>query len=35
MRRISGFVHQEDVVLDTMTVREALAFPAKLKLPSR
>lgn len=34
MRTISGFVHQEDVILDTMTVREALTFSAKLKLPS-
>ena len=33
MRRISGFVHQEDVILDTMTVREALSFAAQLKLP--
>ncbi|KXZ56662.1 hypothetical protein GPECTOR_1g597 [Gonium pectorale] len=34
MRRISGFVHQEDVILHTMTVREALVFGAILKLPS-
>ncbi|PNW85044.1 hypothetical protein CHLRE_03g169300v5 [Chlamydomonas reinhardtii] len=34
MRRISGFVHQEDVILHTMTVREALEFAAALKLPS-
>lgn len=33
MRRISGFVHQEDVILETMTVREALMFAAELKLP--
>ncbi len=33
MRKISGFVHQEDVILDTMTVREALLFAAYLKLP--
>ncbi|KAG2442858.1 hypothetical protein HXX76_002937 [Chlamydomonas incerta] len=34
IRRISGFVHQEDVILHTMTVREALDFAAALKLPS-
>lgn len=34
MRRISGFVHQEDVILQTMTVREALLFAAMLRLPS-
>ncbi|MEW5304769.1 MAG: hypothetical protein WDW36_007357 [Sanguina aurantia] len=33
MRLISGFVHQEDVILETMTVREALLFAAMLKLP--
>ncbi|KAG2499376.1 hypothetical protein HYH03_002951 [Edaphochlamys debaryana] len=33
MRRVSGFVHQEDVILSTMTVREALVFAAMLKLP--
>ncbi|PNH12086.1 ABC transporter G family member 1, partial [Tetrabaena socialis] len=33
MRKISGFVHQEDVILHTMTVREALTFSAMLKLP--
>ncbi|KAL6756149.1 ABC-2 type transporter-domain-containing protein [Haematococcus lacustris] len=33
MRTISGFVHQEDVILETMTVREALLFAAHLKLP--
>jgi ABC-type multidrug transport system ATPase subunit len=26
-------VSQEDVIMDTMTVREALLFAAKLKLP--
>ncbi|MEW5318453.1 MAG: hypothetical protein WDW38_009674 [Sanguina aurantia] len=34
MRLISGFVHQEDIILETMTVREALMFAAMLKLPS-
>ncbi|KAL6757501.1 ABC-2 type transporter-domain-containing protein [Haematococcus lacustris] len=39
MRTMSGFVHQasfsaEDVILDTMTVREALLFAAQLKLPN-
>jgi hypothetical protein len=32
MRAISGFVHQEDVIMDTMTVREALTFSAMLRL---
>jgi ABC-type multidrug transport system ATPase subunit len=26
---------QEDVIMDTMTVREALMFAAKLKLPRK
>jgi ABC-type multidrug transport system ATPase subunit len=30
---ISGFVHQDDVILGTMTVREAVLMAAKLKLP--
>jgi ATP-binding cassette subfamily G (WHITE) protein 1/ATP-binding cassette subfamily G (WHITE) protein 2 len=34
MRQISGYVHQEDVVLDTMTVGEVLNFAAALRLPS-
>ncbi len=34
MQRISGFVHQEDVIMDTMTVREALTFSAMMRLPS-
>jgi ABC-type sugar transport system ATPase subunit len=33
MRGISGFVHQEDVIMDTMTVREALTFSAMMRLP--
>lgn len=33
MHQVSGFVHQEDVILDTMTVREALLFAAHLRLP--
>lgn len=33
MRAISGFVHQEDVIMDTMTVREALTFSSMLRLP--
>lgn len=33
MQRISGFVQQEDVILDTMTVREALVFSAMMRLP--
>jgi ABC-type multidrug transport system ATPase subunit len=33
MQRISGFVQQEDVILDTMTVREALIFSAMMRLP--
>lgn len=34
MQQISGFVHQEDVILETMTVREALLFAAQLRLPA-
>eukprot|EP00741_Cyanophora_paradoxa_P002580 tig00000605_g2503.t1 len=33
MRRVSGFVFQDDVILETMTVREALAMSAQLRLP--
>lgn len=33
MKRISGFVSQEDVLMGTLTVREALAFAAFLRLP--
>lgn len=33
MRQVSAFVHQEDVILQTMTVREAVLFSAMLKLP--
>jgi ABC-type lipoprotein export system ATPase subunit len=33
MRRVSAFVFQDDVVLSTMTVREAITMSAKLRLP--
>lgn len=33
MRDISGFVFQEDVILETMTVREAITMSATLRLP--
>jgi ABC-type multidrug transport system ATPase subunit len=33
MREISGFVFQEDVILSTMTVREAITMSANLRLP--
>ncbi|KAJ1344027.1 hypothetical protein BSLG_001167 [Batrachochytrium salamandrivorans] len=33
LRRLSGFVDQEDVFISTMTVREALEFSAALRLP--
>lgn len=33
MKEISGFVFQDDVILETMTVREALFMSAKLRLP--
>ncbi len=32
--QVSAFVHQEDVILATMTVKEALFFAAQLKLPA-
>ncbi|KAI8912448.1 hypothetical protein EDD86DRAFT_223811 [Gorgonomyces haynaldii] len=32
-RSLCGFVNQEDTLLSTMTVREAIAFSAKLRLP--
>jgi hypothetical protein len=35
MRAISAFVHQEDVIMDTMTVREALTFSAMMRLPQQ
>mmetsp|Transcript_26825 Transcript_26825/g.43807 ORF Transcript_26825/g.43807 Transcript_26825/m.43807 type:complete len:755 (+) Transcript_26825:191-2455(+) len=35
MRRISAFVFQDDVILDTMTVREALVMSARLRLPRK
>ncbi|ELR18266.1 ABC2 type transporter superfamily protein [Acanthamoeba castellanii str. Neff] len=34
-RRISGYVMQDNLMLDTLTVRETLSFAARLKLPSR
>eukprot|EP00741_Cyanophora_paradoxa_P002545 tig00000605_g2469.t1 len=33
MRKVSGFVFQDDVILETMTVREALTMSALLRLP--
>ncbi|KAI9224519.1 P-loop containing nucleoside triphosphate hydrolase protein [Blastocladiella britannica] len=33
IKSISGFVHQEDVILGTMTVQEAVGMSAKLRLP--
>ena len=33
MKDLSGFVFQDDVILDTMTVREAITMSAKLRLP--
>ncbi|KAL7748177.1 hypothetical protein RI367_006361 [Sorochytrium milnesiophthora] len=33
MKKVSGFVHQDDVVLGTMTVTEAITMSAKLRLP--
>lgn len=33
IQRMSGFVHQDDVILDTMTVTEALNMSAHLRLP--
>jgi ATP-binding cassette subfamily G (WHITE) protein 1 len=32
MKNVSGYVHQDDVLLDTMTVREALQMSATLRL---
>lgn len=32
MRRISGFVHQEDVILSTMTVRQMTCVPHDLSI---
>ncbi|KAL3896285.1 MAG: hypothetical protein SGCHY_004168 [Lobulomycetales sp.] len=34
MKKISGFVFQDDVILSTMTVREAITMSAKLRLPN-
>ncbi|KAI9340034.1 P-loop containing nucleoside triphosphate hydrolase protein [Zopfochytrium polystomum] len=34
MKKISGFVFQDDVILPTMTVREAIMMSAILRLPS-
>jgi ATP-binding cassette subfamily G (WHITE) protein 1 len=33
MKTISGFVFQDDVILPTMTVREAITMSATLRLP--
>ncbi|KAL7751228.1 hypothetical protein RI367_003434 [Sorochytrium milnesiophthora] len=33
MKKVSGFVHQDDVVLGTMTVQEAINMSATLRLP--
>lgn len=33
INRLSGFVHQDDVVLPTMTVREAITMSALLRIP--
>ena len=33
LRRISGFVFQDDLLMPTMTVREAILFSARLRLP--
>jgi ATP-binding cassette subfamily G (WHITE) protein 1 len=34
IKKISGFVFQDDVILATMTVREAIAMSATLRLPN-
>ncbi|KNC77312.1 hypothetical protein SARC_10225, partial [Sphaeroforma arctica JP610] len=34
MKKISAFVYQDDVIMATMTVTEAITFSAKLRLPS-
>jgi ABC-type multidrug transport system ATPase subunit len=34
IKKISGFVFQDDLILPTMTVREAIAMSATLRLPS-
>jgi ABC-type multidrug transport system ATPase subunit len=34
MKEISGFVFQDDVILATMTVKEAIMMAATLRLPS-
>mmetsp|Transcript_46744 Transcript_46744/g.111291 ORF Transcript_46744/g.111291 Transcript_46744/m.111291 type:complete len:660 (+) Transcript_46744:45-2024(+) len=34
MRRVSAFVFQDDVMMTTMTVREAILFSARLRLPA-
>ena len=33
IKKFSGFVFQDDVILDTMTVKEAIEMSAKLRLP--
>eukprot|EP00123_Amoebidium_parasiticum_P014061 comp22305_c0_seq1/m.33111 comp22305_c0_seq1/g.33111 ORF comp22305_c0_seq1/g.33111 comp22305_c0_seq1/m.33111 type:complete len:668 (-) comp22305_c0_seq1:89-2092(-) len=34
MKKLSGFVFQDDVIMYTMTVKEAITFSANLRLPS-
>ncbi len=34
LNQISGFVFQDDVILGTMTVREAITMSATLRLPT-
>ena len=33
MKKVSGFVFQDDLILSTMTVREAISMSAILRLP--
>jgi len=35
LKKVSAFVFQDDVILDTMTVREAITMSALLRLPSK
>jgi ATP-binding cassette subfamily G (WHITE) protein 1 len=34
LRKLSAYVYQEDVVMDTMTVREAITMSAQLRIPT-